>query len=507
MPDAYRELFERSADAILFIEGETFVDCNDAAVQMLRCRSRTELLSTHPSELSPEFQPDGRPSFEKASEMISVAFQRGSHRFEWDHLRADGEVFPVEVLLTAVGDRLHVVWRELGERKQLEAKLREAQKMEVVGRLAAGVAHDFNNLLVVVLGNADLLCTTLAQNSPQARLAVEIRDAGERGSQLVKRLLAFGRRQQYLPSAVELGAVVDDLASLIRRLLGANIELEIVHPSPVTICTDRGQLEQALLNLSTNARDAMPTGGAVTISVGVSEPAQAEALDLPHTGRFAYLRLNDTGQGMNEQTRARACEPFFTTKPSGTGTGLGLASVHGSVSQSGGLVRIASALGRGTTVGLYWPLGHMPERAAEPVREGPDDEREGTSLAGVRILLVEDEPGVAAFVERTLSESGCVLTHVTNGRSALEKIADGLRVDLILSDVIMPVMGGPAMVAELGRRGIELPVVFMSGFTNDAIAAAGLDAMAFLLEKPFTPWELRGAVRRAVAKVASTRNS
>lgn len=494
MADLYRELFERSADAILFIEGETFVECNDAAVQMLRCRNRDELLSTHPSELSPELQPDGRSSFEKASEMIAIAFARGTHRFEWNHLRADGEVFPVEVLLTAVGDRLHVVWRELSERKQLEDQLREAQKMEVVGRLAAGVAHDFNNLLVVVLGNAELLCAALPPEGDEAKLAAEIRDAGERGSHLVKRLLALGRKQTFAPVPIDLGEVLEDLRGLICRMLGANIQLELLTDQSATVSTDRGQLEQAILNLATNAREAMPNGGRVTIRTGT--------VDLDADGRFAVLRVVDTGVGMDEQTVARASEPFFTTKS--TGTGLGLASVHASVEQSGGFVRITSAPGQGTTVGLYWPLDQTPARVIAP--PPLPEERAVASLAGVRVLMVEDEDGVAAFVERTLSESGCVLVRATNGEQALALIEREPAFHVILSDVIMPKIGGPAMVTELRRRGIEVPVVFMSGYTDDAIAAAGLEAEAVLLEKPFSPWELRRAIRRAVDPVTRPRS-
>jgi two-component system, cell cycle sensor histidine kinase and response regulator CckA len=484
--DLYRELFERSADAILFIEGETFVDCNDAAVRMMRCRSRDELLSTHPSELSPEVQPDGRASFEKASEMIAIALERGSHRFEWEHMRADGEVFPVEVLLTAVGERLHVVWRDLSERKQLEAKLREAQKMEIVGRLAAGIAHDFNNLLVVVLGNADLLCATLHPDTTHAGLAEEIREAGERGGQLIKRLLALGRKQGYTPAPVELHTVLDELAGLIRRALGPLIHLEIEQSEAVTITSDRGQLEQAILNLATNAREAMPTGGRVTFRVG--------ALDLGAEGRFAFLRVVDTGEGMDEATLARAAEPFFTTKA--TGTGLGLASVHNSVRQSGGFVRLSSAVGQGTTVGLYWPLDPT---AAQNVAPRRSEERAAASLAGVRVLIVEDDDPVAGFVERVLSESGCVLARASHGEQALTVFEGQGGFDVVLSDVMMPVMDGPAMVAKLRQRGIAVPAVFMSGYTDDAIAAAGLEAEAVLLEKPFAPWELRRAIRRAAS--------
>jgi two-component system cell cycle sensor histidine kinase/response regulator CckA len=246
----------------------------------------------------------------------------------------------------------------------------------------------------------------------------------------------------------------------------------------------------------------MPAGGHVVITTGVQEAEQAATLGLPALGRFGFLRVQDTGEGMDASTLARACEPFFTTKPTGTGTGLGLASVESTVSQSGGFVRITSELGRGTTVGLYWPLDYTVEVPPPSAAEHPIDEHPSASLAGVRILLVEDEDPVAAFVERTLHENGCVLTRATNGQHALTVFDANPNFDMILSDVIMPVMGGPAFVAVLRERNIQIPVVFMSGYTNDAIAAAGLGAEAVLLEKPFSPWELRRAVRRAIRRTA-----
>ena len=279
--DPYRELFERSADAILIIEGETFIDCNDATVKMLRYSRKEDVLKTHPSELSPPFQPDGRPSFEKANEMIAIAFERGSHRFEWDHKRADGEVFPVEVLLTAVQERgrrvLHVVWRDITERKELEEKLRQAQKMEAIGKLAGGIAHDFNNLLVALLGHSQLLADLLRGQEQAGEHLHEIRRAGERAADLVRQLLAFGRKQELRPAALDLNHLVLDLRKLLERLIGEDVRLETsTAEGTVAVRADRGQLEQVLLNLAANARDAMPDGGALTI--------ETERVQLRHSG-------------------------------------------------------------------------------------------------------------------------------------------------------------------------------------------------------------------------------
>ena len=271
--DPYRELFERSADAILIIEGETFVDCNDATVEMLRYRSREQMLQTHPSELSPSHQPDGRKSFEKANEMIAIAFDRGSHRFEWNHVRADGELFPVEVLLTTVAEpgrrTLHVVWRDITDRKRLEEELRHAQKMEAIGKLTGGIAHDFNNLLVAVLGHSDLL-EPLLEGLPEAQEHVAgIRYAGESAAGLVRQLLAFGRKQRLSSVPFDLNELVRATGTLLQRVIGEQIVLVTsLDDEPVPTKADRGQLEQVLLNLAANGRDAMLDGGELRIETG-----------------------------------------------------------------------------------------------------------------------------------------------------------------------------------------------------------------------------------------------
>ncbi|MCP3982154.1 MAG: PAS domain S-box protein [bacterium] len=269
--DPYRELFERSADAILIIEGDVFIECNAAAVRMLRCGSREEVLRTHPSELSPPLQPDGRPSFEKANEMIALAFERGSHRFEWAHRRADGEIFPVEVLLTPVREEkrtvLHVVWRDITERRELEERLRHSQKMEAVGKLAGGIAHDFNNLLVVILGHADLLEQELGQSDELQQHVNAITTASLRAAEMVRQLLAFGRRQALTLRVIDLNELVRELKNMLQRLIGEDLKLVAeLTGDDVCVVADRTQLERVLMNIASNARDAMPRGGTLTLS-------------------------------------------------------------------------------------------------------------------------------------------------------------------------------------------------------------------------------------------------
>jgi PAS domain S-box-containing protein len=503
-PDPYRELFERSADAILIIEGETFVDCNEATVRMLRYRDRAELLKTHPSELSPPVQPDGRDSFAKANEMIAIAFERGSHRFEWDHKRADGEVFPVEVLLTAVqeGGRhvLHVVWRDITDRRRLEQELRQAQRLETIGKLAGGIAHDFNNLLVAILGHSELLAMALEREPRQLMHAREIQKAGDRAAKLVRQLLAFSRKQEFQPKVFDANGVLLDLDALLRRLLGEDVRL-VTQPAStgVMIKADPGQVEQVILNLATNARDAMPDGGVLTIEVA---PAHVDAgvggvVGL-EPGWYGMIAVSDTGVGMDAETVLRACEPFFTTKPQGEGTGLGLATVHGITTRSGGTVAIHSTLGRGTTVKAYFPIsGEPPTPTERPPTAHPDSGGHET------ILVAEDDAAVARLVVELLERRGYKVVLARNGREALsawDRLAG--RVDLVLTDVVMPALGGPELVEELRRAGHAPRVLFMSGYTNNALATLStLGGAVDLLEKPFSAAQLVGRVRGALDRV------
>ncbi len=354
--DPYRELFERSADAILIIEENRFVECNQATVTMLGYDDREQLLRTHPSELSPPTQPDGRSSYEKADEMMAHAFALGSHRFEWEHRRRNGQVFPVEVLLTAVerdGRKiLHVVWRDISERRRLEAHLRHTQKVDAIGQLAAGIAHDFNNVLAAILGNAELLQRRL-RGSEHAPQLDEIVEAGQRAAVLVRQLLTFSRKQESTTETFDLGTVLVELKKMLHRLLAEPVTLRLeALDHPVPIRATRSQIEQLIVNLVTNARDAMPDGGTITIGLAVGDPRPATVTPGPH----AVLSVTDDGTGMDADVAARAIEPFFTTKEVGKGTGLGLATAYAVARQAGGDLRIDSQPGRGTRIEVLLPL-------------------------------------------------------------------------------------------------------------------------------------------------------
>ncbi len=488
--DRYRALFENSADAILIIEDDTFVDCNAAAVEMLRCRDKATVMQTHPSELSPEIQPDGRRSFEKANEMMAIALERGSHRFEWDHLRADGEVFPVEVLLTAVpregGHSLHTVWRDITDRRRLENELRHAHKMEAVGQLAGGIAHDFNNQLVGILGYAELLASQLEDRPDLLEHVLEIDRAGTRAASLVRKLLVFSHKEVSQPVVVDLAATVGGLMGMLRRLIGEDVELVLEGShQQLLVEIDPGEVEQIVLNLAANARDAMPQGGTLTLALSrcAAEP-----------GETARIEITDTGVGMNPETLARAFDPFFSTKGLGRGTGLGLSTVYGLVTRAGGKITARSELERGATFEIVLPLagGEFDEVPAPSAPTGKPPRREG------HILVVEDEPIVARLTREVLGGAGYRISERRNGKEALELLRSQ-EFDLVLSDVIMSEMSGPEMVKELQASGRSQRVLFMSGYTDDRLVAHGFDPESVpLLRKPFTSSDLLESVRVAL---------
>ncbi len=515
--DTYRVLFERSADASLIIDGDRFVDCNQAAVDMLQCRSRDEVLQLHPSDLSPEFQPDGEPSYAKANELMAIAFARGSHRFEWDHQRPNGEVFPVEVLLTAVplGDRqvLFVVWRDITERKraerertQLVQQLHQAQKMDAIGQLAGGIAHDFNNILTAILGNVELQLARYERGTVTAEAFAEcLREIGqgaERAASLTRQLLAFSRQQISQPQVLDLKRTMQDLEGLFRRLLAEDIALAVrVADEVQNVRMDPAQLEQVVVNLVVNARDAMPDGGRLSLTLANThlDASYVEQFAEARTGPHVVLTVSDTGTGMEAATLQRIFEPFFTTKEIGRGTGLGLATVYGVVKQAGGHVTVYSEPGHGSVFRVYLPAcDDAPQVAAlheEPVEETPAGQ--GT------ILVSEDDPAVRRLAADILRQGGYTVLEAQDGAAALRRAEQSeARIDLLVTDVIMPDMNGRQVADALHARDADVRVLYMSGYTNDVIAHRGVldDGVAFI-EKPFS----RRSLLHRVAQILELR--
>jgi two-component system, cell cycle sensor histidine kinase and response regulator CckA len=385
---------------------------------------------------------------------------------------------------------------DLSERKRLESQLLHSQKMESVGRLAGGVAHDFNNLLTVILGTVDLALAAPDVDESLSRDLDEIRGAAERATGLTQQLLAFSRRQVLQPRVLDINATIEGAFALLRRLIGEDIRIRFSPGADIwNVRADPGQLEQVLLNLAINARDAMPGGGSLTITTSnrmIDEAylsTHTEALPGPHV----MITVADTGVGMDAETRERAFEPFFTTKPVGKGTGLGLATVYGIVQQSGGFVNLYSEPGRGTMFRILLPRAEGA--SVMDSRSAPTTTQRGTGT----VLLVEDEDAVRRLTQRVLSDAGYTVIAVNGPEEALAATADGQAVDLLLTDVVMPGMNGPELARLVLERSPATRVLFMSGYTDDAIAQHGVHpGQTALLEKPFTIPELTHAVRAAL---------
>jgi CheY-like chemotaxis protein len=381
---------------------------------------------------------------------------------------------------------------------QTEDQLRQAQKMEAVGQLAGGVAHDFNNLLTVITGYTDLLMNDLPAGAPALVELEEIRQAAERASWLTRQLLAFSRRQILAPQVLDLNVLIGNFEQMLRRLIGEDVTLQTqLAPALARIKADPGQIEQVIMNLVVNARDAMPRGGHLTIetdTVLLDESYPIKAAEMP-LGRYVLLAVSDTGCGMDAEVQKRIFEPFFTTKEVGKGTGLGLSTVYGIVKQSHGFVWVYSEPGRGTTFKIYLPT------VDEDVQAAKRESRSAQQRTGVEtILLVEDSEPLRALAKKVLELSGYTVLAAGNLDEAL-KIAEARNwmVHLLLTDVIMPGGSGPDVADRLSERCQDLKILYMSGYTGAAMAHQGiLEAGIPLLQKPFTPEVLRQKVREVL---------
>ena len=379
------------------------------------------------------------------------------------------------------------------ERRRLEEQLRQSQKMEAVGRLAGGIAHDFNNLLMVIMGHGELLRRSLDPNDPRLRKLQHVMGASERAARLVRQLLAFSRKQVMEPQVVDLNALVSDTARMLRPLLGEDIKVVTgLDPALGRIRVDPAQIEQVLMNLAVNARDAMPSGGTITLETAdVRVPASGGTAPT----RQVALIVRDTGHGMNEKTRAQAFEPFFTTKAGTGGTGLGLSTVYGIVQQSGGHIALESAPGRGSCFRILLPCAERPGEVREvrPVAAAPP-------AGGETVLVVEDEPAIRALACEMLESHGYLTLCAGSGEEALGlAVRHAGPIDLLLADVVMPGLAGPALAKRFAVVRPHGRVLFMSGYAGDELARRGLaDDAAHFLAKPFTRDLLARHVREAL---------
>ena len=388
-------------------------------------------------------------------------------------------------------------WQDITERRRMEEQLRQSQKMEAVGRLAGGVAHDFNNLLTVILGYSEMLLAMLPPPAEHLRDSIEaVRDAGDRAAALTRQLLAFSRKQVLEPRVLNLNDVITHTEKLLRRLIGENIVLSTVLTEDLDLVrVDPGQMEQVLMNLAVNARDAMADGGRLTIETRALDiaPERTKADDDCPPGRYVQLSVTDTGAGMTPEVKARIFEPFFTTKQPGQGTGLGLATVYGIVKQSGGRIAVYSEVGVGSVFHIYLPA---VTAAPSPVSLESDIVRGGSET----LLLVEDEQAVRALARMSLEKRGYKVLEAGNGREALD-LAELHRgsIDLVISDVVMPEMSGRQLIEQLVPHRPGLKVLLVSGYTEDAVVRHGIaDAKANFLQKPFTLGTLARKVREVL---------
>ena len=496
----YRLLFESNPHPMWVFDDETlvFLAVNEAAVRHYGY-SREEFLGMTIEGIRPREEVPLLAKHLAARDRPEA--ERSVHKGVWTHRRKDGSLIRVRVSAGTIvfqGRKARLVLAtDLTEREQLEAQLRQAQKMEAVGRLAGGVAHDFNNLLTTILGYSELLIQQRHEDAELVRELEEIRAAGERAAALTRQLLAFSRRQVLQPKVLDLNAVVTDFERMLRRLIGEDVELASrLDPRLGRVEADPGQLEQVIMNLAVNARDAMPQGGKLTIetaNVELSEAYAAERADVD-PGPYVLLAISDTGTGMDEQTKSRLFEPFFTTKEAGKGTGLGLATAYGIVKQSGGHIAVYSELGRGTTFKVYLPRIEAAVERSSEIETGPLPRGSET------VLLVEDEVGVRALVRTLLEAQGYAVLEASGAEEALEIAGSHARpIDLILTDVVMPGSSGPGLRGELERSRPGTRFLFMSGYTDDAVVRHGaLESGLAFLQKPFTPEALARKVREVL---------
>jgi two-component system, cell cycle sensor histidine kinase and response regulator CckA len=497
--ELFRLITENAADMIAVVDVEGQRLYNSPSYERILGYSLQDL-DTNPLA---QIHPDDSEKVRKASlEAIRTGVGQS---VEYRMRHKDGNWRTLESRASTILDprgaveRLVIVNRDITERKHLEGQFRQAQKMEAVGRLSGGVAHDFNNLLGVIIGYGEIVQERTPATDPLRGSVDEILKASHRAASLTRQLLAFSRQQVLDPKVLDLNAVVKDMEKMLQRLIGEDIELKTeLHPALARIKADEGQIEQVVLNLAVNARDAMPHGGKLVLATSNFRMDEEFVRHYPYPvplGDYVLFAVSDTGTGMDAATKARIFEPFFTTKEKGKGTGLGLATVYGVVKQSGGYIEVASEPNAGATFKIY-----LPKAEGALVEPQPQTELSASLCGTETILLVEDEPSLRALARHQLESCGYSVLDACSGGDAL-KVAGKYwgTIHLLLTDVVMPGINGRVLAEELLRHRPRLSVVYMSGYTGQAVGADGvLDEGSCFLPKPFTREALARKLREAL---------
>jgi PAS domain S-box-containing protein len=481
-------IVDSSQDAIIGKNLDGIVTHWNKGAEHIYGYTAQEMIGKSISALCPKERVDEIPAI-----LEKIRHGQGVEYFESVRVTKDGRNLNVSISVSPIHDAegkvvgASTIARNITGHKKIEDQLRQSQKMEAVGRLAGGVAHDFNNLLGIVTACTELLRGHVDAGSSE--YLDNIREASKRGAALTRQLLAFGRKQQVQAQVLDLNARLKDVSKLLRPLMGDDVEVLILPRSTSAILeVDPGQLDQIVLNLAVNARDAMARGGKLILETALFDCDESFARDHSMTpGRYVMLAVSDNGCGMDEATRSRIFEPFFTTKEMGKGTGLGLATVYGIVKQSGGHIWVYSELARGTTFKIYFPSAdHKLRGQSEDNAETLPPRREG-----VTILLTEDDALIRKLTRKMLEGHGFAVVEAEDGKSALKVITSHrASIDLILTDVVMKGMSGPELVLRLIDSHPGVKVIYMSGYTGELVANQGLDNGIRLLEKPFTRADL-----------------
>jgi PAS domain S-box-containing protein len=491
-----RSVLESVTDAILTTDSKGIVQSANPAATRLFGYEMAEILGHAVDRLLGDSQHvlDSEPL-----SRVSDSNAGGRRDRELVAQRKDGTRFPIDLSVTCFrrDEEPHftAVVRDITERKRLEDQFRQAHKMEAFGQLAGGVAHDFNNLLTAILGTTELLLSGLSKDDPSLSLLGEIHEAGKRAAALTRQLLAFSRKTVLEPKIIDVNEVVSETQRMLARILGEDVALVTrLSPKLNRVRVDPGQLSQVLLNLAVNARDAMPNGGELMITTANVKRAATPGDEDGASRDEVLVRVRDTGGGMTDEVRAQVYQPFFTTKGIGKSTGLGLAVVHGIVTQSGGRIELDSAPGRGTQFDIYFPSLGKPASSA-PIRTPPAKSPAGTET----VLVVEDEALVRRVAERVLKKQGYRVLLAEDADSALRVLDEAGHVDVVLTDVVMPGMDGGHLGEIISARFPNTRVIYASGYTEEDLVRRGLQAESIaFLGKPYSPSGLALAVRTAI---------